>query len=178
VRKAHERQQNLTAALDKHTLEIESINAIVHAIFDEDALQTAAVASELTKVHAVGAKLLKCLNKLDPRNKGMVRQLAHQFVHGTKEEETLTDIMTDLDRAKSNLSLQVHLANVGLTRLVRDTVLANVEVINRIDHLLSDVFGGSQGLKLAGLLNDAIPQGSYYGTDLQLLYLISHELTH
>ena len=160
VRNAYERHHNLTAALDKHALEIETINLLVRTIDDEDALQTAVVNSELTRLHTVGVKLVRCLRELDPGNKGMVRQLAHQLVHGTKDEETLADIMKDLDRAKANLSLRVQLANVGLTRMVHDTVLANVEVINRIDRLLAEVFRESHGLKLAGLLKDKIPQGS------------------
>jgi hypothetical protein len=179
VRSAYERHHNLTAALDKHALEIETINLLVRTIDDEDALQTAVVNSELTKLHAVGVKLVRCLRELDPGNKGMVRQLAHQLVHGTKDEETLADIMKNLDRAKANLSLQVQLANVGLTRMVHDTVLANVEVINRIDRLLTVVFGESHGLKLAGLLKDNIPQGSCNGiVKLLLLYMLSDKLTH
>jgi hypothetical protein len=160
VRKAYERHQNLAEVLDKHALEIENINAIVRAIVDEDALQTAVVTSELEKLHAIGAKLVNCLEELDPRNKGKVRQLAHQLVHGTKEEETLADIMRSLDRAKADLSLRVQLANVGLTRMVHDTVLANVEVISLIDRLLAEVFRESHGLKLAGLLKDMVLQGS------------------
>lgn len=109
----------------------------------------------------------------------MVRQLAHQLVHGTKDEETLADIMIDLDRAKANLSLRVQLANVGLTRMVHDTVLANIEVINRIDRLLAMVFRKSHGLKLASLLKDKIPQGSCNGVvKLLLLYMVSDKLTH
>jgi hypothetical protein len=179
VRNAYERHHNLTAALDKHALEIETINLLVRTIDDEDALQTAVVNSELTRLHNVGVKLVRCLRELDPGNKGMVRQLAHQLVHGTKDEETLADIMKDLDRAKANLSLRVQLANVGLTRMVHDTVLANVEVINRIDRLLTVAFGESHGLKLAGLLKDNIPQGSCNSiVKLLLLYMLSDKLTH
>jgi hypothetical protein len=158
VRKAYDRHQNLTEVLDQATLELESINAIVRAIVDEDALQTPAVAAELTKLYALGTKLVKCLKELDPGNKGAVRQIAHQFVHGTKEEETLADIMTDLDRAKANLSFRVQLANVGLTRMVHDTVLANVDVIDRIDRLLAEVFRERHGLKIADLLEATVPQ--------------------
>lgn len=165
IRKAYERHQSLIAVLDKHTLEIESINVLVRTIDDEDALQTAVVISELTKVHAVGTKLAECLGELDPGNKGRVRQLAHQLVHGTKDEETLADIMKDLDRAKANLSLRVQLANVGMTRVVHDTVLANAEVIDRIDRLLIVVLRESHGLKLAGLLKDRVPQGSCNSVD-------------
>jgi hypothetical protein len=105
---------------------------------------------------------VRCLEELDSGKKGIVRQLAHQLVHGTKDEETLADIMRDLDRAKADLSLRVQLANVGLTRIVHDTVLANFEVINRMDRLLAGVFRKNHGLKLAGLLKDMDIQGSCY----------------
>ena len=114
---------------------------------------------------------MKCLRELDPRDKGMVRQLAHQFVHGTKEEETLADIMANLDRAKADLSLRVQLANVGLTRMVHNTVLANVEVINRIDRMLAEVLGESHGLKLAGLIENMHLQGSCNGI-INLLFSV------
>jgi len=162
VRKAYERHQNLTAALDKHALEIETINTLVFTIDNENALQTAVVIAELDKLYTVGVKLVRCLEELDSGKKGIVRLLAHQLVHGTKDEETLADIMRDLDRAKADLSLRVQLANVGLTRIVHDTVLANFEVINRMDRLLAGVFRKSHGLKLAGLLKDMDIQGSYY----------------
>jgi hypothetical protein len=162
VRKAYERHQNLTAVLDKHALEIETINTLVIIIEKENALQTAVVIAELDKLYAVGVKLVRCLEELDSGKKGIVRQLAHQLVHGTKDEETLADIMRDLDRAKADLSLRVQLANVGLTRIVHDTVLANFEVINRMDRLLAGVFRKNHGLKLAGLLKDMDIQGSCY----------------
>jgi hypothetical protein len=152
IRKAYERHQNLIELLDSHVLAIDSITSIIGTIVDEDALQTAAVASELIKLRVIGTKLMKCIRELDPGDKGKVRQLAHQLVHGTKEEETLADIMSDLDRAKSDLSLRVQLANVGLTRMVHDTVLANAKIIDRIDGLLTDVLGEDHGLRLAGLL--------------------------
>jgi hypothetical protein len=47
-------------------------------------------------------------------------------VHGSKDEKTLADIMNELTRAKSNLSLRLQVANVGLTRTVENTIVANV----------------------------------------------------
>ena len=162
VRKAYDRHQNLTATLDKHALEIETINTLVCLIKNENALQTAVVITELDKLYAVGVKLVRCLEELDSGKKGIVRQLTHQLMHGGKDEETLANIMRDLDRAKGDLSIRVQLANVGLTRMVHDTVLANFDVINRMDSLLAGVFGKSHGLKLAGLLKDMDIKGGYY----------------
>lgn len=161
MRKAYDRHQNQSEVLDQASLELESINAIVQAIVDEDALQTPAVAAELNKICALGNKLVKCLKEIDPGKKGAARRIVHQFIHGSKEEEALADIMTDLDRAKATLSFRTQLANVGLTRMVHDTVVANVDVIDRIDRRLAEVFKERHGLKIAGLLNAPNLQGVY-----------------
>lgn len=162
LKKAHDRQHSFVEVLGQHALEIESLRAIVCTIQDEEALQTAVVGLELDKVGAVGKKLVQCLRDIDPGTKGKVRQIGHQLLYGTKEEETLSDILVDLDRAKFNLSLRLQLATVGLTRIVHDTVDANVEVVNRIDRLLSEVIGKTHGLKLANLIPEAYPQSKLY----------------
>lgn len=162
LKKAYDRQHNFVEVLGHHALEIESLRAIVCTIQDEEALQTAVVGLELDKVGAVGKRLVQCLRDIDPGTRNKVRQIGHQLLHGTKEEETLSDILVDLDRAKFNLSLRVQLATVGLTRMVHDTVDANVEVVNRIDRLLSEVIGGTHRLKFASLIPEAYPQSKLY----------------
>ncbi|KAM0285980.1 hypothetical protein ACHAQH_001169 [Verticillium albo-atrum] len=152
VRKAYERQKELSEILDKHMADIESIGNIVDAILDEDALQTAVVTSELTKIRVIAGRLVKCLKELDPGSKGRTRQVAHHLLHGTKEEETLADVMRELERAKTSLILHVQLANVGLTRMVRDRVFADTEIVHRIDQLLVQMLGQDHGLRLAGLV--------------------------
>ncbi|KAH7356406.1 hypothetical protein BKA65DRAFT_592024 [Rhexocercosporidium sp. MPI-PUGE-AT-0058] len=164
AKKAYDRHNNLIEVLDQHSLEIQSVSAIVNTILDEDALQTAVVALELEKVGAIGRKLVQYLRDLDPGSKGQVRLIAHQLMHGTKEEGALALIMADLDRAKFNLSLRLQLANVGLTRMVHDTVVANVQVVNRIDRLLAEVIGGTHGLKLAALIEDGQPPDHGFAT--------------
>jgi hypothetical protein len=161
ARKAHERQKSLVDLLDRHAVQLEGINALVRAIFAEESLQTAVVAAELTKVSAAGQRLVRCLKALQPGRKGPVGQLVHQLAHGTADKETLADIMTDLDRAKASLGLSLHLANVGLTRMVGDTLLANTAVVHRIDRLLVDVVRDGQGLSLACLLKNASLQGLF-----------------
>lgn len=146
--------------LERHTLEIESVNTIARAILDEDELQTAAIASELLKLQVVGTRLVSHLKRMEPGGKGVARQLAYQLANGTRDEETLADVMDDLTRVKANLSLRMQLANVGLIRMVRETVIGSVEAIKRVDCLLVDVLGSTQGLKLAGLVTDTVPNGS------------------
>ncbi|CZT06718.1 uncharacterized protein RAG0_12384 [Rhynchosporium agropyri] len=132
---------------------------MVEIIREEDALQTALVALELENIEGVTRMLVQYLRDLNPGSKGHMRQIAHHFIHGTKEEEKLAVIMSDFSRTKFNLSLRVQLANVGLTQMVQNTVIANVEVVNRIDRRLGEVAGGTYGLKLACLVKDGQPNG-------------------
>ncbi|KAL2073856.1 hypothetical protein VTL71DRAFT_11182 [Oculimacula yallundae] len=159
TKKAYDRQSNLIGVLHRHSAEIESVKTIVEIILDEDVLQTALVALELENMGAVTKTLVQYLRDLNPGSKSQVRQIAHQLMHGTKEEEKLAGIMADFSRTKFNLSLRVQLANVGLTQVVHDTIIANVEVVNRIDRLLGEITGQAHGLKLASLIKDGQPKG-------------------
>lgn len=134
---------------------------------DEDALQTESVAFELKKIQATGAKLVKCLKELDPGGKGRARQLGRHMLRGSQDEETLADILAELERAKTSLILRVQLAGVGLTRRVHDDVLAEAEVLQRMDQLLIRNFGDTpDDLKLAGLAKDHIPQRECMGYEI------------
>ncbi|KAL9119463.1 MAG: hypothetical protein Q9187_003984 [Circinaria calcarea] len=152
VRKAHEQQKNLAKVLRSHYDELISTRKTIQIVEDEDALRTAAVVSELVKLEDVAARLVDCLEKMVPGTKGSMRQLAHQLVQGSRDENALADIMNKLSRANSSLSLHIQVANVGLMRTIRDNFVANAEVVNRIDLVLQQVFGEGRGLKLAELL--------------------------
>jgi len=154
IRKAHERQKYLAPALSGYRNELRSINEIIQIVKDEKELQTAAVVSEVVKVEAVAARLVDCLKTVDPETRGSTRQLARQLVQGSKDEKALADVMDELSRAKSSLTLHIQAANVGLTRTVGDTILANAKVINRMNVVLQKVFGEGRGLKLAELLKN------------------------
>jgi len=161
LRKAHERQRNLVETLDKHCLAIGNVNDIVRTVADQRELQTSPVLGELKRLHALAEKLVKCLQELGPGQKGKARQLAHQLVRGSRDEETLADIMKDLDRAKASLTLHLQLASAGLTRSVHDTVLTSAGTIDRVDELLTKLFRESYGLKIDGLPRDVTRHGSY-----------------
>ncbi|KAH6686428.1 hypothetical protein F5X68DRAFT_15877 [Plectosphaerella plurivora] len=137
VRKACERSKKLAELLQQHTNSVESINAIVLAIMDDDALQSGALDVDLESVHSIAARLVRCLKELEPGSKGRTRQVVHHLLRGTREEEELRDIMAELERAKMSLVLHVQLAGMGLTKMVRDLAIADAETVARIDRNLS-----------------------------------------
>jgi len=161
VRTAYERQRELASVLDSYNDELVTIRDVLQIVRDEESLRTAAVASQIDGIESLARKLNICLQALDPGPKGFVRQLTHQLAHGSKEEKTLADIMDALGHAKSDLSLHVQVANVGLIRTVGDKLFANAEVIGRVDLVLQQVFGEGRGLKIAALLGNRPTQGTF-----------------
>lgn len=155
IRKAHEQSKVLVAVLDKHNAEVTSTSAIIQVVKDESALRTASVGASLSDVKATADKLVSFLKSLDPTGKSTGRQFMHQLISGSKDEEALANIMTDLGRAKQNLTLHLQAANVGLTRTVGDRIQADTVVIHRIDKLLQDILGGGNGLKIVEMLKSS-----------------------
>ncbi|KAH7357567.1 hypothetical protein BKA66DRAFT_538414 [Pyrenochaeta sp. MPI-SDFR-AT-0127] len=159
MRKAHEQQKHLANVLSNYYDELAKMNAILRIVEHEQALQTAAVASELVKIDKLVTRLFAHLKNLDPGTKGFVCQFAHQMRQGSKDEKELADIMAALGSAKSSLSLCIQVANAGLKRTVENTVVANAEVVKRIDYILQQVLGEGRGLKLAELLKNRPVRG-------------------
>ena len=138
--------------------ELSNIRNIIQVVEDEDALQTTNVVSTLVRLKATEDKLVAWLKRVDPGNKSSAHQFSYQLVHGSKDRKVLADIMNELSRVKSDLCVDIQVAHVGVTQIVESGVIANSEVIRRIDRRLVQIFGEGKGLKIARLLKDRAPQ--------------------
>ncbi|KAK1144194.1 hypothetical protein N8T08_005607 [Aspergillus melleus] len=159
VRNAHARQKELAAVLESYRHEIHMTTCIVNIVKNEEALQTAGVASSLVEINKIGVRMKEFLETLQPAERGTLRQFAHQLVRGSDDDSRLRTFMNQLIRAKLDLSLKIQVANVGLTRSVGDRMVVNVATIDRIDSLLQSTFGEGKGLKIANLINHQVPDG-------------------
>jgi len=159
VREAHERQKELSAVLDKHTLELTKTKNTIQIVQDEEALQTAAVASELVDVNKIVNRLVMVLKALRT-DKGWMSRFLHQLIHGSKDEVDLAKIMDELSRAKSNLGLRISVAHVGLTRNLQNAIVVNTAIVKRIDAVIQSVLGEGQGLKITSLIHNRPVQGA------------------
>ncbi|RAL64619.1 hypothetical protein DID88_001652 [Monilinia fructigena] len=154
VRKTYNDEKKSTEVLGNYVFEIQRILAILELVENEADLRTAAVLSEIENIRKIAEKLVGSLERMMPGEKGQIRRFAHQFAHGSREQEALVDLMDRLNRAKSNLALNLHVAHVGITRVVGDNFTINIDILNRIDKLLRNVFGEDGGLKIANLVKD------------------------
>lgn len=147
----------LVDLLLRHETELKSVKAIIGIIDDEEELRTASVVTELFRLKEVESRLVKLLEQLDPKPSGKVKQFARQFVQGSADEKKLCGIMDELAHVKSDLLLRIQVANVGVMRTMGKQLVANAEVIQRIDQFLREEVGNCEGLRIARLLKGRRP---------------------
>ncbi|KAF0638236.1 hypothetical protein FPSE5266_20259 [Fusarium pseudograminearum] len=162
VHQAYKDAENLPNVLDNYTKKLELVQAIIHTVQDEPELQTATVTLQLNSMKEVISSINSCLKTMadNAGNRSTLQRSWHQLTHGKANEKTLTDYMTDLDDAKSNLSLVIQLAAVGLVASKDNTrvLIADTQAIERTNKALVEVFGEEGSLQLAKLIQDRHPQ--------------------
>lgn len=136
-----------------------SLKSIICVIDEEETLQTAEVNLELSRLKDVEEKLFKFLSDLRPKLKNSVQQFAHLLVKGSHDESKLCNIMHELAQVKSMLLLRIQVANVGVMRGVQEQLVANTNIITRVDQFLREEIGDCEGLKIARLLQEWLQEG-------------------
>ncbi|CCD50210.1 hypothetical protein BcDW1_9815 [Botrytis cinerea BcDW1] len=158
LRRTYNDQKESSKILGAHVVEIQGILTILDLVKHEANLRTAAVLSEIESIRKIATELISNLELMMPGDKSQARRFAHQFLQGTKEQETLAKLMERLEHAKSSLGLGLHVAHVGVTRVVGDKVAINMEILNRVDGLLRNVFGDDGGLEIAEVVKNHRPE--------------------
>lgn len=159
LRKTYDDQKQSTQVLGNHVIEIQRLIIILELVKNETDLQTLAVRSESENIRQIAKTLISSLESMAPGDRSKVRRYVRQFVKGTQEQEAIEKLWRRLDRAKLTLSMGLQLANVGVTRVVGDSVAVNMDILNRIDKRLRKLFGEDGGLKIADLAKSQHTQG-------------------
>ncbi|KAH6640651.1 hypothetical protein F5144DRAFT_561199 [Chaetomium tenue] len=154
-RTAYQRQQGLTHILKQHGQILVETQRIVTLVKEEEALQTAAVTSELITVDASVKGLVNLLTRIQTsgqrKRSGRFSQILYQLVHGSRDEGDLRSAMVSLGRAKHDLGLCISVAHVGLSRGMQDTLVLNTRLLERVDTAVRSVVGDDQGLAIGKL---------------------------
>ncbi|KAK4868925.1 hypothetical protein LT330_006534 [Penicillium expansum] len=151
---ANKRRKALPSLLQEHLKELNDTQTIILVIRSEECLLTAAVTSGLAKIENLLLELLAYLQRLDPEGKSSTRQIAHQLIAGSKDEEELDGIFKRIHTAIKKISTHLAVAGVGLTRDTRDNIVANTAQIKQLDRTFREFFGNERGLKVAKLIKD------------------------
>lgn len=106
---------------------------------------------------------MKLLEELEPskvaKPVGRVNSFTRQLVQGDANEERLKTAMDKLGQIKSGLLLKIQISNVGVMKTTAKQLVANAEVIQRIDVALREEVGCCEGLRIARLLKGKRPSG-------------------
>ncbi|KAF1847244.1 uncharacterized protein K460DRAFT_306212 [Cucurbitaria berberidis CBS 394.84] len=157
LRKAYQRQTDLSQSLLNHSQELEKIETSIKLVRDEDALQTAAVTSELVEMEKVTKNLIALLKELS-KSRGAAHQYVHQLVSGSEEEEKLSTVIDQISRSHEHLALRLQVAHVGLTKTLDSKMAVDMEAVQRIDKLLQEVFGDARKLEMVEFVRSRNPQ--------------------
>jgi hypothetical protein len=76
---------------------------------------------------------------MDPGEKRGACRLFYQLVSGSKEEKQLADVMAELDRAKSDLSLCLQVYLVGLQKTSEESFITDNELVELVSGSLEKV---------------------------------------
>lgn len=152
VQTAVERQKGFSNYLNELSCGITTTKDIVGLVRDERDLNTKGVLKAIRNVVKVVTALEGFLINLENgAMNGQARQIVHQLFKGSKEQQKLDEMKSALLAAKSDLSLYIQLAHVGLIRDASEAVV-NAILVDRIDRLLQTRLGQGQGLHIATLI--------------------------
>lgn len=140
--------------LAQHHEDLRGTESVIKVVHSQRCLETAAVTSELVKMRNLSQELLALLERLDSGKKSISRQLAHQLISGSKDEEHFDNIVKRMNTAKTNIILHVQVASVGLTRDAQSNIVANTAEISHLDRTIRELLGDGRGLRIASLLKD------------------------
>ncbi|KAF2621735.1 hypothetical protein BU25DRAFT_415930 [Macroventuria anomochaeta] len=128
--------------LDGYQGQLDNLLSTLRLIQDEPDLQTPAIKKQIQVVINLGKELQCQLDAFAARlAKGRAKQYTHALVNGDRDERGLEAVMTQLDRAKADLTAQIVTAHVGLSGSLRTGFTAALAVVQRVDRNVQRVLG-------------------------------------
>ena len=167
LRVAYSRQRAQISLLERHCGELNDTQSVIKVVHSQECLHTAAIASELVKMKDLSQELLTLLERLDPGNTSIPRQIAHQLTNGSKDEGDCDSIVKRINTTKANLNLYIQVAGVGLTRDSQSNIVANTAKINQLDQTIRELLGDGRGLKIASLIRNQPRRGTRLRVSLE-----------
>ncbi|KAK5656066.1 hypothetical protein OQA88_5205 [Cercophora sp. LCS_1] len=179
LREAQQRRKGLADVIQRHDEVLSKTRSIITLVKDETALQTAAVADELSTLDTAIKGLVDVLSRIRTSGSGKrqnrLYQFAYQFVNGSRDEADLQAAMANLGRAKDDLSLSISVAHVGVSRGMQDTLVLNTRLLERVDAAVRAASGEDRGLLIGKLVQGRhVPESGTLFVTARDLASISH----
>ncbi|KAH9999743.1 hypothetical protein F4779DRAFT_605219 [Xylariaceae sp. FL0662B] len=105
------------------TAQLCSLSDTIKQIQHEPGLRTAEIHSQIKLIDGVAAELKRILEKMTiSQQKSPLRQGLLAFRRGGRDESKLNDVLGRLEKAKTDLTLRIHVVHVGITEGIAKNV--------------------------------------------------------
>jgi hypothetical protein len=136
------RVKGASSRLDGYTDQLNNMLSTLRLVQDEPELQTPTIAGQILVIVDLGKELQGQLDALAARLvRSKTKQYTHAFISGDREEKSLENAMTQLDRAKADLTARILTLHVGLSGTMRAGFTAAVAIIQQVDRNVQMVLG-------------------------------------
>jgi hypothetical protein len=139
--------------LDGNQSQLENLLSTLRLVQDEPELQTPSIKKQVQEIINMGKELQGLLNAFAARiTRSKTKQYTHAFISGDRDEKELENAMTQLDRAKTDLTAMIVTTHVGLSGSLRTGFTAALAVVQRLDQNVQRVLG--ERLSMAAYLEE------------------------
>ena len=129
--------------LDGYQSQLDNLLSTLRLVQDEPELQTSPIEKQVKVIISIGQDLQGQLGTFAARmTRSKTKQYTHAFISGDRDEKSLENALTQLDRAKADLTAMIVTTHVGLSGSVRTGFTAALAVVQRVDRNMQRVLGG------------------------------------
>ena len=126
--------------LEEYQKQLETLANTARLVEAEKELQTAEIGAQLIRVEEIAQELYEFLESMSVyQEKGKVKKYLRAIGTGEQNAKEIRGILQRLAEARTDLSIRIQLAHVGLSGSLRDGFVAVIPTIQRIDESLQKV---------------------------------------
>lgn len=142
IQDARAKVHGASGRLDGYQSQLDSLLSTLRLVQDEPELQTPLIEKQVQKIIDIGKELQRQFDVFAVQiTKSKTKQYTHAFISGDRDERELENAMTQLDRAKADLTAMIVTTHVGLSGPMRTGFTAALAIVQRVDRNVQKVLG-------------------------------------
>jgi hypothetical protein len=156
-------KKGLASVIKANRKEVESLRDIVAIVDKEKVLQTKTILEEIAEILELAKTLEDLLKLMEDAS------FTSRVVHGKNQKEELSSLTGEIAKRKSNLTMKIQGAHVGLTVSADKKFVVQMEKIESLDANLKRLINGFDGLSIVEVVKGKEPNGIYTRSTLSFI---------
>ncbi|KAL4875066.1 hypothetical protein BJY04DRAFT_224374 [Aspergillus karnatakaensis] len=133
-------KKGLIGIVTQNRKEVSALKDLVAIVEGQPPLQTKAILEEVDGIAEQAEKLEELLTAMESGS------FSVRLRHGPSQKEELTALTGNIAKAKSNLTMKIQSAHVGLTILFNDRFVVQMDKLEAVEQTLKQMMVGFEGL--------------------------------